>query len=231
MRKKSEIVNIIILFSSIPLVLIWSFLSGGKGYYILSAAIIILSMTLFFISFERKNTKTRELTAIAALTALSVASRAAFYMLPEIKPIASIVIATGTGFGYETGFLVGALSMFLSNIIFGQGLWTPFQMLGLGMTGLICGMIFSNKKINRWILGLLGGLITFLVYGIIADTSSVFMLSADFNIKSVLTVYLSGAPLNLTFAVTTAVCLILFGKPLIETLLRLKTKYGIFCKE
>ncbi len=230
---KSNIINIIILCVLSPIVIITGFfLFKGKNYYIICAALTVISMLPFFISFEKKKNASRETVAIAAVIALAVASRAVFYMLPEIKPIAAVVITAAVSFGYEVGFLAGSMSMLLSNVIFGQGIWTPFQMLGLGAVGLIFGLLFSSSKYryNRWILGISGGVVTFIVYGLIVDFNSVLMLSADLSLASVVSVYIYGAPLNLVFGVTTAVCLILFGKPMIEKTERLKTKYGIFEK-
>ena len=233
MQKKSEKAGILILCLLTPTVIIGGFLLfKGKNYYLISAAILLLSMLAFFISFERREHIAREIVVIASVCAIAVASRSVFYMLPEVKPIGAVVIVAAVSFGYEVGFLTGALSMFLSNMIFGQGSWTPFQMFGLGMVGLLCGLLFSSSKYknNRWVLGISGGIIVFVVYGLIVDTNSVLMHSADFSPGSVLSVYLYGVPMNLVFGATTSVLLILFGKTFTEKLERLKSKYGIFGK-
>lgn len=234
MQKKSDVINILLLCVAVPVLVITAFfLSGGTRYYLVSALILVLAMVPFFISFEKKNKAAREIVVLASLTALAVVSRAAFYMLPQVKPIAAVVIIAAVSFGYEVGFLVGALSMFLSNMLFGQGVWTPFQMVALGMVGLLCGLLFSSSKYksNRWIVGITGGLITFFVYGFIVDTHSVLMMVSEYSLASVSAVYLAGVPLNFVFGATTAAVLILFGKAFCEKLDRLKRKYGIFGKD
>lgn len=233
MQKKSEIINILILCIAAPAAVIGGFfLLSNKSSYILSALILIIAMLPFFISFERKNTGAREIVTIASLSAIAAVSRAAFYILPQIKPVAAIVIIAAVSFGYEVGFMVGAMSMFLSGMLFGQGLWTPFQMLGLGLVGLASGLIFHNSKLkhNRIALSIFGGLLTFFIYGFIVDTNSVLYLSTNITLSSALSIYASGVTMNAVFAVTTAVVLFFFGKTFIQKLERLKTKYGIFDK-
>ncbi len=234
MQKKSKvkfIINLVLLCAAVPAAVISGFFFfGSRQYYILSAVIIAASILPFFISFERKKSPSKEIAVLASITAVAVIGRAAFYSLPQIKPVAAVVIVAAVCFGYETGFLTGALSMFLSDIFFGFGIWTPFQMLGLGLTGLICGLIFrrSSLKFNRFVLGITGGIVTFIVYGFIADSSSVLFLIPDFSCAAVLSVYSAGILYNAIFAAATAVLLILFGKTFIEKLRRIKNKYGIF---
>jgi energy-coupling factor transport system ATP-binding protein len=63
----------------------------------------------------------RKLIIISVLCAIGVAGRAAFFMLPQFKTVAAMVIISGVAFGGETGFLVGAVTMLASNFMFGQG--------------------------------------------------------------------------------------------------------------
>ena len=58
---------------------------------------------------------------IAVLCAIGIAGRAAFFMLPQFKPVMALTIIAGVAFGGETGFLVGAMTMLASNVLFGQG--------------------------------------------------------------------------------------------------------------
>ena len=147
-----------------------------------------------------------------------------------MKPICAVIIITAACFGAQTGFVAGAVSMFASNFIFGQGVFTPFQMLALGAVGFAAGVIFSNKRLreSRLALSLIGGALCFVIYGLIVDISSVLMMATSFSIKQILAIYASGVPFNASFAATTAIVLALVGKPFIEKLERLKIKYGMF---
>ncbi|MDR0499952.1 MAG: ECF transporter S component [Coriobacteriales bacterium] len=114
------------------------------NYYLAAVAIIVLALLLMFVRFEGRRPKARELAVIAVLTALAVVGRAIFFMLPQFKPVAAIAIIAGVALGAESGFMVGALSAFLGNFIFGHGPWTPFQMLAFGSVGYFAGLLFHG---------------------------------------------------------------------------------------
>lgn len=103
----------------------------NKKYYFISILIILEAMIPFLANFEKRKPKVRELIVISVLCAIAVASRIAFFMLPQFKPIIAIIIIAGACFGGETAFLVGALTGFISNFFFGQGPWTVWQMFTL----------------------------------------------------------------------------------------------------
>lgn len=212
-------------------VIIWQILSDSVSYYLISVLVLIISMLPFFFSFENSRPSAREIALISSLTAIAVISRAVFYLLPQVKPIGAVVIVGGICLGAKRGYLVGAFSAFISNFIFGQGIWTPFQMAALGMVGFAAGMIFGKIKAKRLNLSIIGFFLTFVLYGVIADLSSVFILSADFTLPSILAVYISAVPFNLVFAITTCVFLFLFGETFINKIGRLQTKYGIYSNE
>ena len=66
-------------------------------------------------------------------------------MIGSFKPIAAIVIITGVSLGGEAGFLCACLIMMISNMFFGQGPWTPWQMFSYGMIGYLAGIRFSER--------------------------------------------------------------------------------------
>lgn len=214
------------IIACLLLLILWQILSADTSYYLVSVAVLILSMLPFLISFEREKPSSRELTLIAGLTALAIVSRAVFYLLPQIKPIAAIVAISGVCLGAKRGYIVGCFSMFISNFIFGQGVWTPFQMVAMGMIGLLFGVIFKKLAPKRLALSVVG-FISVLIYGLIVDTCSAIFLCNDLNISSILTVYGSGMIFNLIFAVTTFVCLFIFGEEMTAKINRINIKYGI----
>jgi hypothetical protein len=115
------------------------------NYYLLSVGIILVALAVMVVRFEGRRPRAREVVTLSVLTALAVAGRAAFFMLPQFKPVAALVIIAGVALGAESGFLVGALAAFTSNFIFGQGPWTPFQMLGFGLIGMLAGLLFHGR--------------------------------------------------------------------------------------
>lgn len=206
---------------------------NSKSYYAAAVLIILCAIIPFFAFFEKRKVKTGEIVIIAIMTALSVAARSVMIFIPQAKPTCALVIVTAIAFGPNVGFLTGALSMFLSNFIFGQGMFTPFQMLGMGLVGFICGAVFSGKKHskNRIAVSLTGGLLCFGLYGFVVDSCSVLMLSSSLTLSSAIPFYLSGLTFNLIHGVTTAVLLFFINKPMTDKFSRLRIKYGIFSTE
>lgn len=222
-----QVIFIVCTIISLFAIALWQILSNSPNYYLMSVAVLILSMLPFFISFEKENASSREITLIASLIALAVVSRAVFYLIPQIKPIAAVVAVSGVTLGAKRGYLVGAFSMFISNFIFGQGIWTPFQMVAMGVIGFLFGAVFHFAKPKKIYLAVAGFLTVFIFYGLIVDLSTVLMISGDINFSSVLAVYSTGIIFNLIFAVTTAIFLFLFGEAFIKKVNRINTKYGI----
>ena len=87
-----------------------TYIFGDRKYYFISLLIILETMLPFALVFESRKPQARELVIIAVLCAIAVASRAAFFMLPQFKPVVALVIIAGVAFGGEAGFLVGALT-------------------------------------------------------------------------------------------------------------------------
>ena len=207
-------------------IIIWQLFFTNTNYYLVAVVILILSMLPFFVSFEKSRPSARELTLIAGLIPVAVISRAVFYLIPQVKPIGAVVIVCGACLGAKRGYFIGAMSAFLSNFIFGQGIWTPFQMVAMGIVGLAAGLMF-NKKAKRIPMAIAGFVLCFAVYGLIVDLSSVLMMTNDYSMMSVLSIYAAGVPFGLTFGATTAVFLLLFGEAFAKKINRIVMKYGI----
>ena len=140
---KRTIIAAILVILCIPVVILCNILFfNDRSYYAVSFIIIALAMIPFALVFEGRKPMARELVVIAVMVAIAVAGRAAFFMVPQFKPVVAIVIIAGAALGAESGFAVGALSGFLSNFLFGQGPWTPWQMFAFGMIGFLAGLIF-----------------------------------------------------------------------------------------
>ena len=202
----------------------------SKQYYLASALIIVLALAALFGSLEKKKMQTRELVAIACIVALSVVGRAALFMIPQVKLTCAIVILAAISFGPYVGFLCGSLSMLVSNIFFGQGAHTPFQMFGMGLVAFLCGLIFYRKKLgrNRGAVAIVGGILCFAVYGFIVDSSSVLFFTSVPTIKTMLPVYISGLKFNAIHAVATLVALFVATPYIQDTFGRIAKKYGLF---
>lgn len=227
--KKSSIATLIMLFLLIPAALYFGDRLPGKGYYLTGTLMTVFALVPFFLSFEHRKPQARELTVVAVLCAIAVASRLAFAWIPNFKPIFAVIMIAGFAFGQESGFLVGAVSAFASNLFFGQGLYTPWQMLAFGVAGLVAGLLRNQKALleKPWAMGLTGFFTVFLAVGPLLDTCSVFLAANELNAKAVLGIYMAGVPVNLSQAVCTFLTLLLVGKPFLEKLDRIRVKYGM----
>lgn len=104
---------------------------------LLGLLFLLASAIPFILVFDKKKPQARELVPIAVMAAIAVVGRTVFEIipLPNFKPCSAIIIITAVAFGPEAGFLTGALTAFVSNFIFGQGPWTPWQMFTWGLVG------------------------------------------------------------------------------------------------
>ncbi len=202
---------------------------NDRKYMIISVLIIIQTMIPFFLVFEKRKPQAREMVLIAVLTGIAVAGRGAFFWLPQFKPVLAIVIIVAVTLGAETGFLVGALSFFVSNFFFGQGPWTPWQMFCGGIIGFVAGVLFKKGmlKKNRSVLAIFGFFAAWWIYGGLINISALTMWSSEITWQALLAVYISGLPFDLIHATATAVFLFVLANPMIEKIDRIKKKYGL----
>lgn len=200
-----------------------------RKYYFISMLIIFYTMIPFFMVFEKRKPQVRELMMIAVLVGVAVAGRSAFFMLPQFKPVVAIVIISGVCLGAETGFLVGAMTGFVSNFFFGQGPWTVWQMFCFGIIGFLAGIFFQIGwiKRKRGSLAIFGGLATFFVYGGIINIGAMIMATGKFRFELLLTFYISALVFDIIHAAATVLFLILLANPMIEKIERVKVKYGL----
>jgi len=205
------------------------FILGGRKYYFISLLIILETMIPFCMVFEKRKPKARELIVISVLCAIAVASRSAFFMLPQFKPVIALVIIAGVCFGGETGFLVGSITGFVSNFFFGQGPWTPWQMFAFGIIGFTSGILFKKGFLRRTKLSLciFGFVATLVIYGGIMNPASVIMYQESPTKAMIIYAYITGIPFDLIHALSTAFFLWFISEPMIDKLERIKIKYGL----
>lgn len=227
---KRTIAASVLILLLIPLTLfVGEVYLGGRKYYFISLLILIETMLPFFLVFEGRKPRARELVIIAVLCAIGVASRAFFFMLPQFKPVMALTMIAGVAFGGETGFMVGAITMLASNILFSQGPWTPWQMFCMGMIGFLAGVLFRKGLLrrNRGSLCVFGALSAILTYGGIMNPASALMWSAEWNWKILVSYYVSGFPMDCIHAAATWLFLWIAAEPMLEKLDRIKVKYGL----
>ena len=228
-RKRLGLAAFLILLA-IPLtIFVGIYYFGDRKYYFISLLIVLETLLPFLMIFEKRHTKAREIVLVSVLCALAVAGRSAFFAVPEFKPLLAIIIISGICMGGETGFLVGAMSGFVSNFFFGHGPWTPWQMFALGIVGFVSGVIFGNGIFGctRRSVAVFGFFAALVIYGGIMNPASVLMITQNPTKEMIYSAYMVGFPVDLIHAMSTALFLWLLTEPMSEKLARIKTKYGL----
>lgn len=226
MSGKKKILRFAILLFAVPAVIIIGTLAAGSRAYVwLSICVAVLSCVPFFIAFEKKS-GTGRMLILAVMVALSVLGRFAFSALPHFKPVTAIVVIAGIYLGAESGFLCGALSAVLSNIIFGQGPWTPFQMFSWGLIGFLAATaspLLKKSKLALAIYGVFSGIL----FSLLMDGFSALWAEGKFSLSRYGAFIVAALPVTAVYAVSNVIFLLALSALMGEKLERITKKYGI----
>ena len=206
------------------------FYLDDRHYNMVAVLVLFECMLPFMLVFEGRKPKARELVTVAVLCAIGIAGRSLFFMLPQFKPVLALTIIAGVAFGGETGFLVGAVTMLTSNMLFSQGPWTPWQMFAMGIIGFLAGVLFQKGWLRRTrvSLAVFGAFTAVIIYGGIMNPAAAFMVSAEsITLKTLAAYYITGLPMDLVHAFGTALFIMLAAEPMLEKMDRIKVKYGL----
>jgi energy-coupling factor transport system substrate-specific component len=222
-----KIIKYIILLIIIPIIMIMGItVFDDKMYMYISAVIVILSCVPFFMTFERQKDNVDKVVILAVMVTLIVIGRYCFMAMPSFKPVTAMVIITGVYFGGEIGYLSGALSALVSNMIFTQGPWTPFQMFAWGIIGLIAG-IFGRWFRRYPVLTVIYGGLSGILFSMIMDIQSSMWHESTFNFKRYITYVVAATPVTITYIISNVIFMIIIFKPMGKVLNRIKQKANI----
>jgi energy-coupling factor transport system substrate-specific component len=118
---------------------------------------------------------------VAALAALAIVGRIAFAAFPNVKPTTDVVVFAGYALGGAPGFMVGALAALVSNFWFGQGPWTPWQMAGWGVCGVLgAALALRARDVGRLALAAICGFAA-IFYGALLNFSLMATYGGDLS--------------------------------------------------
>lgn len=222
-KPAGRMLRVLLPFAVMPaLVLLLPKNLQAQYYAPVSLAMVILALLLFLAGFDRREIGTRRMILVSVMTALSVLGR----LLPVIKPVTALTMLSGLYLGSEAGFLVGALSAVLSNFVFGQGPWTPFQMLAWGMIGLLAGTLAKPLTRSRLLLcfcGVLSGA----GYSMLLDVWTTVWTYGVFSWQAYTAAIIAALPMTVLYAVSNVIFLAVLAKPIGDKLSRIRKKYGL----
>lgn len=218
----------LILLLVIPLLLVvGDMIFDNRNYGVLSMVLAMVACIPFFYQYEYQKVWAREVVLVAILCTMAILSRMLFAPIPAFKPMTAIIILCGMGFGKEAGFLCGAMSALLSNMFFGQGPWTPFQMFAWGIIGCLAGVCNRNHHLEHAItLSVFGGC-SGVLYSLLMDIWSALSIDQGFHWHRYQALLLTSLPFMLAYVVSNIIFLAILGKPMMKKIKRIKWKYGI----
>ena len=149
--------------------------------------------------------KTKELTLIASLVALCFVLRYALDALPNIKPITAIIILASVFLSTRVGACTGALTMLISGILMGFGLWIPLQIIAYIIIA-IGVKLLPNKNVASIAVY---GFITPFIYVLITNLSMLPYIDKS----SFVTLWISGLGFDLLHSISTVVFIVTLYKP------------------
>lgn len=179
--------------------------------------------------YERTQPGSRMLALVATLAALAALGRIAFAPLPNVKPTTDIVLIAGLALGAAPGFVVGAVAALASNLVFGQGPWTPWQMVAWGLCGVLGALLAraSGRDIGRVPLAAACG-VAGLLFGAIMDLSTWITYGAgQQTLDTYWAISATSLPFNLAHAAGNVAFALAFGPVLVRALLRYRDRLEV----
>ena len=193
-----------------------------------SYALLALALAAGFGWYERSHPSSKVLALVATLAALAALGRVAFAPLPNVKPTTDIVLLSGFALGGAPGFVVGAVGALASNVFFGQGPWTPWQMGAWGLVGVAGAALgaATGRRLGRVPLALACG-VAGLAYGAILDFSTWVTFTGEHTLGQYLAISGAALPFNLAHAIGNVVFCLAFGPAVVRALLRFRARFEV----
>ncbi|SDY96453.1 ECF transporter S component [Tessaracoccus flavus] len=207
------------------------------------AALLPVILLLVIAQVTEGGLDSRSLAVLGVLSAINAAIRPALGAgTAGVESVFFLLVLAGRAFGPGFGYLLGMTSLFASALITaGVGPWLPFQMLAAGWVGLISGLL-PRRVTGKAEIGMLiaVGVVSAYVYGALMNMWFwPFITGINLDGAGGSLDYVPGAPIvdNLARfgwftlltstggwdtgrAITTALALLILGRPLLTVLRR-----------
>jgi hypothetical protein len=178
-----------------------------------------------FAWYERSRPPAQVVALVAALAALAIAGRIAFAAFPNVKPTTDIVIFAGYALGGAPGFAVGALAALVSNFWFGQGPWTPWQMAGWGLCGVLgAALALGIRNAGRFVLAATCGFAGIL-YGALMNFSLMATYGGDLSWEHFWVLEGRAVPFEVAHVTGNVVLALIAGPAMVRMLTRFRERF------
>jgi prenyltransferase beta subunit len=194
------------------------------------ASTLVLGVALIagFAWYERAHPTARVIALVATLAALAALGRIAFAALPNVKPTTDIVLISGYVLGGAPGFAVGSIAALASNIFFGQGPWTPWQMAGwggVGVAGALLGRI-AGRELGRVPLAVACAVAS-AVFGAWMNVHLWVTYSGDHSLAALGAYFATSLWFDVAHVTGSVVFCLAFGPALVRALARYRTRFEV----
>jgi energy-coupling factor transport system substrate-specific component len=182
---------------------------------------------LGWLAYERRRPSTRMVAVVATLAAVAALGRDAFVALPDVKPITAIAFVVGYALGPLPGFTVGAIGMLASNVMLGQGPYTPWQMAAWGLVGLAGAGLgrLTRRRLGRVPLALACALAALGAKEVMNFYT--WTIGASHTPAALLIAVANGLPFDITDTLATLLFALAFGPELARLLARTRERMTV----
>jgi energy-coupling factor transport system substrate-specific component len=193
-----------------------------------AAILVLLAVALLggFAWYERSRPPAQIVALVAVMAALAAAGRVALSPIPNVVPTTDMALIAGFSLGGPAGFAVGALAALVSNFWLGQGPWTPWQMAGWGIAGLIgAGLAAATgRRLGRVGLAVACG-IAGLLFGALMDLSLMVSYGGEQSLDRFLAISARSIPFNAAHVAGNVALALVAGPALVRMLSRYRRRF------
>lgn len=191
-----------------------------------SMVVLMLALGSGMIWYERSRPPSQIVALVAVLAALAVAGRIVLAPIPNVVATTDIVFFSGFVLGPAPGFAVGALGGLVSNFWLGQGVWTPWQMAGWGMTGVAGGGLWylTRGRANRFTLAIACGAAG-LAFGAWMNFQTMVSFGGEMSLDRYLALEVRAIPFDLAHITGNVIFALAVGPAMIAALRRFRERF------
>ena len=196
-------------------------------WQVASFSLLCLALAAGFAWYEQAKPTAKVIALVATLAALAALGRAAFAPLPNVKPTTDIALLSGYALGAGPGFVVGAVGALASNLFFGHGPHTPWQMAGWGGAGLFGAILARTfgRELGRVALAAACGFAG-LAFGAWMDLH-LWVVFTDHQLAEYAAISARSLPFNIAHIAGNVIFCMLFGPALVRALARFRSRFDI----
>ncbi len=189
-------------------------------------ALVLLAVGAGMLWYERSRPPSQIVALVAVLAALAVAGRIALAPIPNVVATTDIVLFAGYALGPAPGFAVGALGGLVSNFWLGQGVWTPWQMVGWGLTGVAGGALFhvTRGSAGRFKLAVACGAAG-LIFGLWMNFQTMVSFGGEISLDRYVALEVRAIPFDLAHITGNVIFALAAGPAMVAALTRFRQRF------